>query len=306
MVVGERIELGIRHKKFAQASSNAGFAKKLTSKKKKAKANAVLIEPIFPQGKGAAPLYPAQSHVRARSTSAYASSPPISYVPPYYPRADIGAAGTPKPAQQGTRRMPKTLTLIPMTYMELLPQVLEQKLVEIVPLKPVSPPYPRSYDLKAWCDYHGPRPSRWWFARFLRLRAECSKQPSPSPQMHDSQCNKPQNRERAEVPNRRGGSLTAQESDSRMDGALPNPVSQQILDIETILRIDNVTLVPNNAGKSSRQDEEENLEEEVLIELDKETGKTKAPVQDQNLEVVNQGRKERARESQGRKSMSQT
>ncbi|RDX90423.1 hypothetical protein CR513_27707, partial [Mucuna pruriens] len=57
MVVGERIELGIRCGKFAQASSNAGFAKKPASKKKKGETNVVLVEPIFPQGKMNAPSY---------------------------------------------------------------------------------------------------------------------------------------------------------------------------------------------------------------------------------------------------------
>ncbi|RDX73688.1 hypothetical protein CR513_46678, partial [Mucuna pruriens] len=33
---------------FAQASSNAGFAKKLASEKKKGEANAMSVEPVFP------------------------------------------------------------------------------------------------------------------------------------------------------------------------------------------------------------------------------------------------------------------
>ncbi|RDX81461.1 hypothetical protein CR513_37864, partial [Mucuna pruriens] len=42
-----------------------------------------------------------------------------------------------------------------MPYTELLPRLLEQKLVEIIPLKPLEPPYPRSYDLNVRCDYLG-------------------------------------------------------------------------------------------------------------------------------------------------------
>ncbi|RDY05657.1 hypothetical protein CR513_10477, partial [Mucuna pruriens] len=42
-----------------------------------------------------------------------------------------------------------------MTYIELLPQLLKQKLMEIIPLKPLEPPYQRSYDPNARCDYHG-------------------------------------------------------------------------------------------------------------------------------------------------------
>ncbi|RDX96821.1 hypothetical protein CR513_20474, partial [Mucuna pruriens] len=42
MVVGERIELGIRHENFTQSNSNIGFAKKPTQKKMKGEANTVL------------------------------------------------------------------------------------------------------------------------------------------------------------------------------------------------------------------------------------------------------------------------
>ncbi|RDX75833.1 hypothetical protein CR513_44247, partial [Mucuna pruriens] len=41
-----------------------------------------------------------------------------------------------------------------MPYTELLPRLLEQKLVEIIPLKPLEPPYPRSCSPNARCDYH--------------------------------------------------------------------------------------------------------------------------------------------------------
>ncbi|RDY01257.1 hypothetical protein CR513_15433, partial [Mucuna pruriens] len=52
-------------------------------------------------------------------------------------------------------RSDKVLTPIPMTYTKLFPLLLEQKLIEVVPLKPLEPPYPRSYDPNARCDYHG-------------------------------------------------------------------------------------------------------------------------------------------------------
>ncbi|RDY08601.1 hypothetical protein CR513_07146, partial [Mucuna pruriens] len=57
VVVGERIELGIRHGKFIQTSSNVGFAKKPTFEKK-GETNAMLVELVFPQGKTNAPSYP--------------------------------------------------------------------------------------------------------------------------------------------------------------------------------------------------------------------------------------------------------
>ncbi|RDX66107.1 hypothetical protein CR513_55167, partial [Mucuna pruriens] len=40
-------------------------------------------------------------------------------------------------------------------------------------------------------ETQGPRPFRWWFARFLGLGAKRTKQPSPGPQRHGDQRNKP-------------------------------------------------------------------------------------------------------------------
>ncbi|XP_017420307.2 uncharacterized protein LOC108330329 [Vigna angularis] len=46
-------------------------------------------------------------------------------------------------------------TPIPMTYTELLPDLLRRNLIKICPTRPIRPPYPRSYDVNARCDYHG-------------------------------------------------------------------------------------------------------------------------------------------------------
>jgi len=45
-------------------------------------------------------------------------------------------------------------TLIPMTYTELLPDLLKNSLVALYPTKVVQPPYPRYYDANAKCEYH--------------------------------------------------------------------------------------------------------------------------------------------------------
>ncbi|RDY03892.1 hypothetical protein CR513_12470, partial [Mucuna pruriens] len=79
----------------------------------------------------------------------------MPYIPPYQPQIEAGAATSSRPAQQGIRRPPRTLALIPMPYTKLLPLLLEQKSIEIIPLKPLEPPYLRSYDPNAKCDYHG-------------------------------------------------------------------------------------------------------------------------------------------------------
>ncbi|RDY11347.1 hypothetical protein CR513_04004, partial [Mucuna pruriens] len=148
VVVGEWIELGIRR-------GNIGLAKKPTSKKKKGETYAVLVEPIFQQGKGNSP-YPTQIHIGgSRPIVAYTNPPPTPYVPPYQPRTYVGVVVNSRPAQQNTRRAPKMLAPIPMTYIKLLPILLKERLLEIVPLKPLEPSYPRSYDPNAKCDYHG-------------------------------------------------------------------------------------------------------------------------------------------------------
>ncbi|RDX99759.1 hypothetical protein CR513_17153, partial [Mucuna pruriens] len=141
VVVGERIELGIRRRKFSQESNNSGFAMNPASEKKKGEANVALVE----LGKANAPSNLSQIHVGSRSAATYTNPPPSPYVPPYQPRADTRAATNSRPAQQGTRRPPRTLAPIPMPY----------KQVEIIHLKPLEPPYPRSDNPNARCDYHG-------------------------------------------------------------------------------------------------------------------------------------------------------
>jgi len=41
-----------------------------------------------------------------------------------------------------------------MSYTELLPTLLHNSLVIILPMKPVQQPYPKNYDANAKCDYH--------------------------------------------------------------------------------------------------------------------------------------------------------
>jgi len=48
----------------------------------------------------------------------------------------------------------KPFNLIHVSYTELLPWLLEKKIVAICPMKLVRPPYPKSYDPDAKCDYH--------------------------------------------------------------------------------------------------------------------------------------------------------
>ncbi|RDX77535.1 hypothetical protein CR513_42318, partial [Mucuna pruriens] len=143
VAVGERIEVGIRQGKFAPTNSSAAFAKKTASRKKKGESNAVLIETTFPRVKINTSSYPTQAGSQLPVTQ------PTPYIPPSQPCMDAGATANARPTQQAARRSHKVLTPIPMTYTKLFPLLLEQKLIEVVPLKPFKPPYPRSYDPNA-------------------------------------------------------------------------------------------------------------------------------------------------------------
>jgi len=44
--------------------------------------------------------------------------------------------------------------LIPMSYTEILPQLIQSSLLVPTPMKPLEPPYPRGYDPNGKCDYH--------------------------------------------------------------------------------------------------------------------------------------------------------
>ncbi|RDX90424.1 Retrovirus-related Pol polyprotein from transposon 17.6, partial [Mucuna pruriens] len=84
-------------------------------------------------------------HVGSKPMTTYTNPPPVPYVPPYQPRADTRAATNSRPTQQGTRRPPKTLAPIPIVAS---PST-GTKTGEIILLKPLEPPYPRSYDPNA-------------------------------------------------------------------------------------------------------------------------------------------------------------
>ncbi|RDX71856.1 hypothetical protein CR513_48736, partial [Mucuna pruriens] len=95
VVVGERIELGIRRGKFSQSSNSVGFAKKLTLEKKKGETNAVLVESVFSKGRGNPISYSTQIHLQgSRPVVAYTNPPPTPYIPPYQARVDVGVAAS--------------------------------------------------------------------------------------------------------------------------------------------------------------------------------------------------------------------
>ncbi|RDX84583.1 hypothetical protein CR513_34351, partial [Mucuna pruriens] len=107
VTVGERIESGIKRGKFAQTSSNTGFAKKTTGfEKKKEEANAILVHPS------------SQNKIILSKLEATTSVDP-----------------TPTPNRESSSNSTNNHSAV-------------------LPLKPLEPPYPRSYDPNAKCEYH--------------------------------------------------------------------------------------------------------------------------------------------------------
>ncbi|RDX73371.1 hypothetical protein CR513_47029, partial [Mucuna pruriens] len=127
-MVGDRIDDGI------------DFVKKPSQEKKKGEASAILLELALPYGKGKPPPpYPTQISLNKAQS-----------------KADTRTTASSRNARFAQQNAPgKTLSLIPMTYMELFPFLLQNNLIVVVPLRPVEPPYPKSCDPNMMCDYHG-------------------------------------------------------------------------------------------------------------------------------------------------------
>ncbi|XP_017408518.2 uncharacterized protein LOC108321311 [Vigna angularis] len=120
VVIGERVEGGIRNGKIAlgpQLVASLNEYGPRHEKDKKRRVNSHFI------------AYPQMSH-------SHGSNRPIERR--NYNRDEKVASFTP----------------IPMTYTELLPYLLRRNLIKVCPTRPIRPPYPKSYDTNAKCDYH--------------------------------------------------------------------------------------------------------------------------------------------------------
>ncbi|RDX82393.1 hypothetical protein CR513_36817, partial [Mucuna pruriens] len=127
VVIGEQIESTIKKGKFSQTSSTPSFIKKTSQEKQKWETNAVIMDPPgFEQGK------------LILSSSGASTIPPVHQNTPN--------TTTPHPRSN--------FTPIPMRYSTLSPLLLQKQMVTTIPLRPISPPYPKYYDPNARCDYH--------------------------------------------------------------------------------------------------------------------------------------------------------
>ncbi|KAA0036947.1 uncharacterized protein E6C27_scaffold86G00270 [Cucumis melo var. makuwa] len=121
IVIGERIEYGIKHGRLAEATTEYGGIKKGTiSKKKEGEIHAIV-------------------HTVSETPKPVNSNSPRPFV-----------------QGQGSKTNFDTWQFdpIPMTYTELLPQLIQNRQIASIPMIPIQPPYPKWYDSNARCDYH--------------------------------------------------------------------------------------------------------------------------------------------------------
>ncbi|RDY14360.1 hypothetical protein CR513_00583, partial [Mucuna pruriens] len=144
VIIGERVEAGLKRGKFASMIGQAGYTKRVTQEKRKAEANVVIANTTAGYGQ-AKPL-----HIQVKEKMGTNSPTPL------YLSADTTGTNTASATKTPIRRnTPRTLDPVPIPYPELLKSLLEKKLITIVPLKPIEPPYSKNYDPNATCEYHG-------------------------------------------------------------------------------------------------------------------------------------------------------
>ncbi|RDX77243.1 hypothetical protein CR513_42659, partial [Mucuna pruriens] len=125
VVIGERVEVGLKRGKFTQAIGNVGFARKTIQEKRKGEPNMVISEvalgPSIVGTNPTTPLYvPYQSEGRSTNTTGS--------------NVDINAKPT-----SSWRNNPRILDPVPVPYSELLKTLIEKRLIVIVLLKLVEP-----------------------------------------------------------------------------------------------------------------------------------------------------------------------
>jgi len=174
VTIGERIEHGLKNGKIAQGSSATTNARKpgFNNNNNKKKEGEVQAASAMPYWGG----YQCQYWPNYRPSSAYVANavpsyppnahrPPVAYRPPFAPnnvyQSNTGGQNFNQAQNQGygqrNNQGERTVkfTPIPMTYTELLPNLLKSALVAICPARTIQPPYPRFYDANAKCEYHG-------------------------------------------------------------------------------------------------------------------------------------------------------
>ncbi|XP_014506318.1 uncharacterized protein LOC106766074 [Vigna radiata var. radiata] len=165
IIIGERIEIGLKNGKI---TSQATTSKKFVFNSGKEKERGVHATSTILMWRGHAPTHnyrPIPSYPpyvnNTMSGSQTRPRPPGYYQPQQAsnnawgtgaglgPDQKVGQSAHPK------RNPEKNFTPIPMTYTEILPHLLKKGLAAIRPMKPLQPPYPKSFDANARCGFHG-------------------------------------------------------------------------------------------------------------------------------------------------------
>ncbi|RDX84755.1 hypothetical protein CR513_34156, partial [Mucuna pruriens] len=125
VVIGERIEAGIKRDRFTQdrgknRKEERGYQRR--------------------DGGPLSPIRPEQAYPEQLGTSSPSDTSP-----------QAETANTPEVQNPRLARQRRVFTSIPMPYSTLFPLLLQKGMIAILPLEP---PYPRSYDPSAKCDYH--------------------------------------------------------------------------------------------------------------------------------------------------------
>ncbi|XP_052735536.1 uncharacterized protein LOC128197521 [Vigna angularis] len=169
IVIGERIEIGLKNGKIAYGSSVVANSKKPSFNLGKRKEGDVHATSATPVWRGQAPTHNYRPYWGQHPHAANASfghqirpqQQPGYYQPQYIPTnnwrggENVGSNMNVGLNTYPRRNQERNFTPIPTTYTELLPHLIKQGLVVICPLKPLEPPYPRGYDADAKCSYHG-------------------------------------------------------------------------------------------------------------------------------------------------------
>jgi len=172
VTIGERIEHELKSEKLAQGASAATGVKKSgfnPSKKKEGEVQAASTVPYWggyrsqylpnyrPSSAYVANAMPGYSQNTPRSPTAY--RPPFTANNVFQPNVrcqSFTQAQSPGYGQKNNNSGGKVVnfTPLPMTYTELLPDLLKNSLLVLCLAKVVQPPYPRYYDPNAKCEYH--------------------------------------------------------------------------------------------------------------------------------------------------------
>ncbi|XP_050889426.1 uncharacterized protein LOC127094663 [Lathyrus oleraceus] len=164
VVVGERIEIGVKAGKILNPVNVANGAKKPYSgfpKKKEGETNATSTckgkgkayrTPYYQVAKVTPNHYQPPTYAIPAAPQQVPGQPPAQYQQPYAPRPNNYQQYP--PGQQRPRRQERRLDPLPMSCSQLLNHLLNCSLIKLREAKPPPSPLPPGYDANARCEFH--------------------------------------------------------------------------------------------------------------------------------------------------------